>query len=180
MDLKDIIKTSEQSTKDWSALRATDVMTSNVLTVFHDWTILQLSRFLIDNAISGAPVIDNKKHFIGVVTLSDIVRQTGSDSYDFSHRGGGFYSDMPGRKLSNEELTIFENAVDETVSVVDIMTPLVYSVWPDTPLIEICDAMVRGHIHRVLVTKDNALVGVISVLDVLRAILGYSISAKNI
>jgi len=55
-------------------LTAKDVMNPNVISVPADWSVEELSQFLIDKAITGAPVKDEAGHLIGVVSLTDIVR----------------------------------------------------------------------------------------------------------
>ncbi len=155
---------------DWRQLTAADVMTRDVRTVPLDWSVDRLSRFLTDNAISGAPVVDESGRLTGVVTLTDIVRQTGSGLLDLAQRDDGFYQGLLDRELSDEEQRAFHEAVDDGVLISDIMTPVVYSVTPETPMTEMVDAMVRGHIHRVLVTQDRQVVGIVTVLDLLRII----------
>ena len=49
----------------------------------------------------------------------------------------------------------------------DVMTPTVYGVSEDTPVAEIAEMMVQGRIHRVFVTRDGEVVGVVSALDLL-------------
>ncbi|MFQ5675044.1 MAG: CBS domain-containing protein, partial [bacterium] len=55
-------------------LRAKDVMNTNVLTVNNDMTVHELALFFTENMISGAPVVDEAGKLLGVVSLSDIVR----------------------------------------------------------------------------------------------------------
>src|SRR5260370_36360747 len=51
----------------------------------------------------------------------------------------------------------------------DLMTPAVFSVRPDTSAAEVVERMVDLNVHRLFVVdRDNLLVGVISVLDLLR------------
>ena len=49
------------------------------------------------------------------------------------------------------------------------MTPIVYEVGEDAPLSEIAEMMVKGQIHRVIVTNKGRVSGVVSSLDVLKA-----------
>ncbi len=147
---------------------AEQIMCQKVITVPQDWPIDQLARFFTDKSISGAPVVDNNGHLIGVVSLSDIVRQTGSGLVDRSHRDDDFYNAMTDASISPEEQRAFHESIDESVLVSDIMTPMIFEVAPNTPLIQVAEAMVKGRIHRVMVTEGRQLKGIISVLDLLK------------
>jgi CBS domain-containing protein len=58
--------------------------------------------------------------------------------------------------------------VDRT-RVRDIMTPVVYSVKPDTPAYNVIEDMLGRKVHRLFVVdNDDVLVGVVSAFDVLR------------
>jgi CBS domain-containing protein len=52
----------------------------------------------------------------------------------------------------------------------DLMTPMVFDVSEDTPLQTVAETMLKGRIHRVLVTHKNHLVGIITALDLIRVI----------
>ena len=52
-----------------------DVMQREVLAAADDWSLEQLADFLVDNSISGAPVTGEGDELVGVVSLTDIVRQ---------------------------------------------------------------------------------------------------------
>lgn len=150
------------------SMTAEQIMCQKVITVPSDWSVDRLARFLTDKAISGAPVVNNAGQLIGVVSFSDIVRQAGSGLVDLARRDDNFYSTMMDETLSPEDQRSFHDLVDQSVLVNDIMTPMVFEVSPDTPLIHVAEAMVKGRIHRVMVTRDRSLKGVISALDLLK------------
>lgn len=54
----------------------------------------------------------------------------------------------------------------------DVMTPVVHSVPEETPLGKVASTMLNEHIHRVLVTRDDRHVGIVTTFDLLRAIAG--------
>ena len=149
-------------------LTAEQIMCQQVLTVPSDWPIDRLARFLIDKGISGAPVVDISGKLVGVVTMSDIVRQTGSGLVDMSRRNDDFYNSLLDASLSPEDQKAFHESVDQSVLVNDIMTPMMFEVAPETPLMQVAEAMVKGKIHRVLVTDNRQMKGIISALDLLK------------
>ena len=150
------------------AITAEQIMTAGVITVPCDWSVERLARFLTDKSISGAPVVDQSGRLIGVVTLSDIVRHAGSGLADIHNRDDSFYRTMTDRDLSDEDLRAFHESVDQAVLIDDILTPMVFEVAPKTPLFNVAEAMVKGRIHRVLVTENRQLKGIISALDLLK------------
>ncbi|PJE80380.1 Inosine-5'-monophosphate dehydrogenase [invertebrate metagenome] len=151
-------------------ITAGQVMTREIVTVSYDWSVDRLARFLTDRAISGAPVVDDAGQVIGVVSLSDIVRQTGNEMLDLSGRPDSFYQALHDCGLSEEELATFHETMDQFVMVNDIMTRVVFEISPDTCLSKVAEAMVTGHIHRVLITENRQLKGVVSALDILKVL----------
>lgn len=65
-------------------ITATDLMNSDVLTVRDDLPVSELADFLIDNDITGAPVVDRQGSLVGVVSLVDIVALDVDDDEDLS------------------------------------------------------------------------------------------------
>jgi predicted transcriptional regulator len=51
-----------------------DLMNPDIMTVPDDMSIDALARYLTEREISGAPVVDNQGHVIGVVSMTDIGR----------------------------------------------------------------------------------------------------------
>src|SRR5512147_2271321 len=54
-------------------LTAKDIMTKNVITVKPDTSIEELASLLVENRISGAPVIDDAGNLYGIVTENDLI-----------------------------------------------------------------------------------------------------------
>jgi CBS domain-containing protein len=50
------------------------------------------------------------------------------------------------------------------------MTPMIFSVREDTSVQEVADTMLKGRIHRVFVTRDGKLTGIVTALDMLQVI----------
>ena len=59
-------------------------------------------------------------------------------------------------------------------SVGDRMTRGVISVTGRATLAKVCEAMVENHVHRVFVTEDRKLAGVITTFDVVRCVAAGS------
>jgi len=149
-------------------LTAKSVMTTDVKVAESSWSVQHLAEFLIEHSISGAPVVDDDGRLAGVVSLTDIVRHDTIPGE--SAKRSSFYQDGDGTFYSSQELSGFRVVNEDRVTVGEIMTPVVYKVPENASLIDVADDMIRGQIHRVLVTQGRELVGIISALDMLKAI----------
>ena len=56
---------------------------------------------------------------------------------------------------------------EEGVSAEELMNSTIYSVDVETPASEVAKTMLDSHIHRLLVTEDDKLVGIITTSDLL-------------
>jgi len=154
------------------ALTVADVMRSEVLAAEADWSLETLADFLVDNSISGAPVTTRNDELIGVVSLTDLVRQS---SMSDSMAGGGdnthdVYLYELERHMSQEEVRVFHTRSESPVRVRDIMTPMIFRVSPDASLQDVAETMLKGRIHRVFVTEGSRLAGIVTTLDMLQVI----------
>ncbi len=148
---------------------AKQVMTSEVLAVEVDWSIERLSEFLIVESISGAPVQSKEGNLIGVVSSSDIVRYDTQPEKD-SQWPHDYYLHALERQCAREEAASFRIEAEPLKTVRAIMTPMIFQVTEDTPVQQVADMMIKNRIHRVFVTRDEKVVGIISTPDMLKVI----------
>ncbi len=153
------------------SLTAKDIMTQDILVARADWSLDRLAEFFADNYISGAPVIDRHEVLIGVVSLTDMARH---ESFCSAEVGAGdvheyYYQELESQ-YAREELAALRIRAEPITTVFDIMTPMLFAVDGDTLVQEVADTMVRGHIHRVLVTREKKVVGIVTALDMLKII----------
>ncbi len=159
-------------------------MTTRLRTVQPDMSLAELERFLTEEGISGAPVVEHGR-LCGVVTRSDVVKQisvgrvlaeTALDFYrDFTGIGGP----VPGEELPDEAEREAHGVAERLQSerVRDAMTDHVISVAPDAPLAEAARQMVEHSVHRVLVVAERRLVGLVTTLDLARLVADGRLSA---
>src|SRR5262249_26122569 len=57
-------------------MRVKDVMTPNVICIGADEAILKAARLMLQNRISGLPVIDKDGELVGIVTEGDFLRRS--------------------------------------------------------------------------------------------------------
>lgn len=148
---------------------AADLMSSNPVSLNADDTMKEAIAFLSDKGYSAAPVIDSAGRPIGVLSQSDIVlHDRESVSYLEARPDGPERIDRSVRDVETVGRGFQVECVDHT-TVRDLMTPVIFSVAPETPATQVIDEMVMRQIHRLFVVdNDGVLVGVITAGDVLR------------
>ena len=160
---------------------AKDIMNRHIFSVPADWTLQRLAKFLTEKGISGAPVVDDGR-LVGVVSQSDIAWYESLRGEEEEGMPGGstpvFYRLGSDRPLSTEEvLKLTGRSSDEEVTVTEIMNPTIYDVDEETPLKDVGQLMVENHLHRVFVTREGELVGLIAALDLVRHMVEEPASA---
>ncbi|AHI28748.1 CBS domain-containing protein [Marinobacter similis] len=154
---------------------AFEIMTPTIKAVPQSWTMDRLARFLTDNEITGSPVTDEDGDIVGIVTLKDITEFRWN-----ANRSGADTS------LTSEEqeearrlrMVIFEEMGKVPVEVRDIMTPSVLSVDEQTSVRDIADIMMREHLHRIFVTRDSKITGIITTYDMLKLISDTALTQR--
>jgi CBS domain-containing protein len=151
-------------------LLAQDIMNPDVMSVQDDLTVTELAAFLVDQEISGAPVENEQGKLVGVVSVTDIVRATssGGERYAPDH-DPGFYVRGWEDRVEADDLKGF-HFDDEGLLVRDIMTPSVFAVEASTPIRDVARSMMESHLHRMLVVKDDKIVGIVSTSDMLQMV----------
>jgi predicted transcriptional regulator len=156
--------------KSMRNLKAKDIMTKEVLKVRADWSLARLAEFLFENSISGAPVISEDERLLGVVSSTDIISKGTLPENDLQSGPHEYYLHNLERRYSQTEISSFSIAGEPIVTVGDIMTPVVFLVNEDSSLKDVADIMIKNRIHRIFVTNDERVVGVISAADMLQVI----------
>lgn len=149
---------------------AREIMNPDVVTVRDDMTVQELASFLVDNEISGAPVEDAEGRLVGVVSLTDVALASGSRSMEQDQSNPHYFVRGWEDRLEISELTNFQ--VEEGGRrVADIMTPQIYAVEEDNDVSHVASTMVEGHLHRLLVTRGERVVGIITTSDLLKLLV---------
>jgi CBS domain-containing protein len=148
---------------------AKDLMTTDVKTVGADWPIDRVARFLIDHGISGAPVVDDDQ-LVGVISLTDLARHNSSAGESASERPTAYYRHELEEQYSEEDLDNLRLTEGNETTAEHVMTPQVYDVNEHTSIQQVAQVMHRGGIHRVFVTEDGEVRGIITALDMLKVV----------
>jgi CBS domain-containing protein len=143
-------------------MSASDVMTRNVASIGRDAPIGDAIRLMLDHRISGLPVVDGSGKVVGMLTEGDLLRRAETQT----ERQRPRWLELllgPGR-LADEYVRTHGRKVGE------IMTEDLVSVAEDTPLAEIVQLMERRRIKRLPVLRGDALVGIVTRADLMRAL----------
>lgn len=157
--------------------RAQDLMETVVTTVEHSLSLLELQQLLVAEGIGGAPVVDGDR-LVGVVSRSDVVRTLADEWERAEQLVSDFYEALPLSKTS--AWNIIPRDTDQVatrlsgLTVREVMNPRVISVPPDEPIEAVAACLIRYRIHRVLVTEEERLVGIVSSLDLVQLLAAAS------
>lgn len=145
---------------------AKDIMTRDVITVTPHTKVEKVASLLIDNKISGIPVVDSDNRVIGVVTEKDLIVKA-------SELKVPFYVTLFDSIIFLENPIRFNNELKKYVAseVKDAMTKNVLVVEEDTPVTEVVAIMQKKKVNRVPVVRNGKLVGIITRNDILKSMV---------
>ncbi|MEE8329107.1 MAG: CBS domain-containing protein [Thermodesulfovibrionia bacterium] len=145
-------------------LKAKDFMKKNVITIRPEATVEELARLLIEHRISGAPVVDDKKNLIGIVTENDLINQNKRLHIPTVIRLFDAFFVLGSGKIEEEIKKMTAATVEE------ICSKKVVSITEETSLEEIATIMSEKKIHLLPVLRDGVVVGIVGKADVVSAI----------
>jgi len=145
-------------------LKAKDIMTRDVITVKKTTTLRELASAIMQNHISGTPVVDDKGNLKGIVTENDLISQNRKLHIPTILRLFDAFIPLGTSKLENEIKRISATTVE------DIYTKEVVTVDEETPLENIATIMAEKKIHLLPVVKGGELVGIIGKKDIIKGI----------
>ena len=144
-------------------MNVADIMTRQVVSVTPQMTIADAARRMLDNRISGLPVVDPDGTVVGIVTEGDLLRRIETGTARQRSRWFEILSG-PGR-LAGEYVHSHARKIGE------VMTPEVASVTPQDSLTTVVELMESRHVRRLPVIEAGRLVGIISRANLVRALL---------
>lgn len=128
--------------RQFSKIAARDFMSTKLVTLSPKMDVVDAIGLLLKNRISGAPVLDERGHFMGVL----------SERYSMRFLVEAAYEQLP------------------TSDVGPLMnTDLGRVIAPELGLLDIADIFLRQYFRRLIVLEQGKLLGLISRRDVLRA-----------
>jgi CBS domain-containing protein len=119
------------------------VQPHNLITFRPDQSIYEVIDIIIDKKISGAPVLDENRKLIGIVSEKDCLRIIVDQAY---HN-----LPLPSKKVS------------------DYMTTTIKTLSPDSDVVTAANEFLSTPIRRMPIVENGVLLGQISRRDILRA-----------
>jgi CBS domain-containing protein len=128
---------------------------------------------LSDNRIGGVPVTDAAGHVAGVISARDLLDLYTEDPDARPKRGRSYY-EYESDDLDEVDLGSFSVPEESEETAGSIMTAEAYTVSATSNLPTVAAMMSEHRIHRVLVTdpERGGIVGLVSTMDVIRALAG--------
>ena len=144
-------------------MKASDIMTTAVITVALDTPVREIAEKLYRFRISAVPVMEEGR-LVGLVSEADLLhrREIGTDRVA---RSGSWWLRLFSADRSPEEY-IKSHARRAR----DIMTDEVATVTPDTPVAQIATLLETRGIKRVPVMQEGRLVGIVSRSNLVQAL----------
>ncbi|MCX5779239.1 MAG: CBS domain-containing protein [Firmicutes bacterium] len=145
---------------------AKTIMTKDVIAVRPEEKVEKVVRILVDNKISGVPVVDEDNHVVGIVTEKDLMIKA-------SELKVPFYVTLFDSIIFLENPMRFNNDIKKYTAalVKEAMTAKVISVEEDTPVSDIVAIMQKRNINRVPVVRHGKLIGIITRNDILKSLV---------
>jgi CBS domain-containing protein len=147
-------------------LNASDIMTTDVITVKKETNLKDLARLLYRNHINGVPVVDDDGLLIGIICESDLIRKdkklhipTVVAIFDWV-----LYLESP-KKIEKEIQRINATTVE------DLYIKEVVTVNEKTPVDEIATIMEEKKVYTIPVMDRDRLVGIIGKADLIRTLV---------
>jgi CBS domain-containing protein len=143
-------------------MRAEQIMTTDVTTVHADTTIEEVARLLTTRRIGSVPVVDDDQRVLGVVNDEELF--TSELGIPFSAVRVPLLFEKWARPDRAAE--IYAKARQNTAK--DVMSYEFLCVEANASVGHITQLMVERNVHRVLVTRNERLAGIITRLDLIR------------
>jgi CBS domain-containing protein len=143
-------------------MKASDVMVSPVVTVRPTSSVQEVAKLLLEQRISGVPVVDDQNKVVGIISEGDLLHRAEAHT---QHRRGWWL-----RLLVSSDQAASEYARARARKVEDLMVRDVVVASPETPLHEIAALLERHGIKRIPIVRDGELVGIVTRSNLIQAV----------
>ena len=141
---------------------ASEIMTTDVVTVSKEDTVKEVAKILTEEGISGVPVVEDGE-LVGIVSEGDLVAH--DKKLHFPN-----YVYFLDSVFYLESFEKFEKDLKKVaaVKIKDIMTEDVVTASLDTSVEDIATIITDEHINRLPIIKDGEMVGIVSRADIVK------------
>jgi CBS domain-containing protein len=183
-------------------LKLKDIMTTDLVTITPETSLLDAMDILAERHVSGAPVVSGNA-LVGVISVSDLLSFAASTAGARTERGYGWDADTLDTAIEREDVpggTFFSDLWDdaetnarermamaegpewsvlETHDVGEAMTRAIVSLPADADVTTAASLMREKGIHRILVTDHGLLVGIVSSMDITTAVADHKLETRR-
>ena len=143
-------------------MKAHDIMTANVVSVLPETSVRDVAALMIEKHISGVPVCNASGTLVGIISEGDLLRRPELGTEKHRPRWLSFFA------RADEQAREFVKS--HALHAGDVMSKEVFSVSENASLDEVVGLMERHRIKRVPVISNGKLVGIVSRVDLVRAL----------
>jgi CBS domain-containing protein len=145
-----------------------EIMETDVATVHPDDSIESVLRTMRDHDLPGIPVINEARRCVGIITESDLIMAGEHEDLHLPH-----YFELFGGIVFLESTKKFEERLRKATGSMarDLMTEDPITISPDASAEEAARVIARRKHNRLPVVEHGRLVGVVTRVDVLDALM---------
>jgi CBS domain-containing protein len=143
-------------------MRTHQIMTRKVISVGTAASIVEAANIMLENHISGLPVIDEAGRLVGIVSQGDFLRRA---EIGTQRKRGRWLKFLLG---AGKAASDFVHERGRRVG--EIMTPEPFTVTEDAALEDIVELMERNNVKRLPVVRGDRLVGIVTRSNLLQAV----------
>jgi len=165
---RDIFERAGPASLEWpgSMLQIKDFMlrTEQLVTLRTDMRLADAAHIMVNNDITGCPVLDSRDALVGILSRTDLINQIAGRAKLSLHGPKSL------RYMQNHRL--LQNVQEQQVR--DVMTPRPETVLASSTMQEAAAKMARMRLNRLMVVdkeEGGSLVGMVSSSDVVRLAL---------
>ena len=152
-------------------MKVRDIMSTRVISIAPDAGVLEAVRLMLQNHISGLPVIDQSDALVGVVTEGDFLRRAETGTERKRPRWLEFL--IGPRRLADEYVQAHGRKVE------DVMTREPVTITEDAALADVVQIMERRRIKRLPVVRGAQVVGIVSRANLLHALASLAVTVSS-
>ena len=124
------------------------IMTRDLITLKVDDDLFRAEKLFKEHKIRHIPVVDNKKHILGILSLTDLNRMSFLDSYD-------------------EDEVKVDNAIYEMLCIEQLMVKNPVIVSSNITIKEAAEILAKNEFHALPVVDNTILVGIVTTTNLL-------------
>ena len=143
-----------------------DIMTREVITVRRETTVRELAAIFQQHRFGSVPVVEDDNRLAGIVTASDLIEQGRNLHIPTVISLFDWVIPLGGEKALERDL---QRITAQTVG--EICSEQVVTVAPDAPVSTAADIMSEQKLHALPVVDDGCVVGMVSRIDIIRAMV---------